>query len=280
MAPSSTPIPGSSEPEPSEPGSGGEAGSGGGSGAPSAGSSARRQELGEDDEKPRAIAGLSEEVVAAAVDGDAKAIGVLFAVLNPRLVRYLGLMVGRDADDVASDTWVEVMRSLPRYVGGADTIGAWVIGIGRHRALTYFRRQKSRPQSAAGIDDFAEILAGESDTHQSVEDSMSTAHAMARIAALPKEQAEAVFLRTIVGLDAVSAGEVLGKNSGAVRTSAHRGLKNLEKQLVAERDADRRLEAAGSAENPAARGGSRKTRSAVRPTIRGRQSKRGDPPDG
>ena len=95
MAPSSTPIPGSSEPDPSESGFRGETGSRGGSGAPAAGSSARRQELGEDEEKPRAIAGLSEEVVAAAVNGDSKAIGVLFAVLNPRLVRYLGLMVGR-----------------------------------------------------------------------------------------------------------------------------------------------------------------------------------------
>ena len=280
MAPSSTPIPGSFEPDPSEPESVGGARSRGGSEAPEAGSSARRQELGEDDEKPRAIAGLSEEVVAAAVNGDAKAIGVLFAVLNPRLVRYLGLMVGRDADDVASDTWVEVMRSLPRYVGGADTIGAWVIGIGRHRALTHFRRQKSRPQTAVGIDDFADILAGESDTHQSVEDSMSTARAMARIAALPKEQAEAVFLRTIVGLDAASAGEVLGKNSGAVRTSAHRGLKNLEKQLAAESDAERTRVSARSPENPAERNRTRKTRSAARPTIRGRRNTRGDPPDG
>ena len=280
MAESSRPVPDSSEPVPTGSESRGETKSRGGSGAPAAGSSARRQEGGEDDDGPRAIAGLSEEVVAAAVNGDAKAIGVLFAVLNPRLVRYLGLMVGREADDVASDTWVEVMRSLPRYVGGADTIGAWVIGIGRHRALTHFRRQKSRPQSAAGIDDFAEILAGESDTHQSVEDSMSTAHAMARIASLPKEQAEAVFLRTIVGLDAVSAGEVLGKNSGAVRTSAHRGLKNLEKQLIAERDVERTREADGSAESPANGAGTRETRSAMWPTNKGRRSKRGDPPDG
>lgn len=231
-------------------------------------------------ERPKAIAGLTDEVVAAAVKGDSKAIGVLFAVLNPRLVRYLGLMVGKDADDVASDTWVEVMRSLPRYVGGADTFGAWVIGIGRHRALTHFRKQKSRPQAVTGIEDFAEILAGESNTHQSVEDSISTANALARIAALPKEQAEAVFLRTIVGLDAVSAGEVLGKNAGAVRTSAHRGLKNLEKQLNAEREFP---SGEGNDVSPphAAKGGGRGLRrSPKRSQSRGRNSKRGDPPDG
>ena len=156
--------------------------------SPAAGMSARTRSVdahSEGEEKPKAIAGLTDEVVAAAVKGDSTAIGVLFAVLNPRLVRYLGLMVGKDADDVASDTWVEVMRSLPRYVGGADTFGAWVIGIGRHRALTHFRKQKSRPQTVTGIEDFAEILAGESNTHQSVEDSISTANALARIAAAP-----------------------------------------------------------------------------------------------
>lgn len=185
-------------------------------------------------ERPKAIAGLTDEVVAAAVAGDSRAIGVLFSVLNPRLTRYLGLVVGRDADDVASDTWVEVMRSLPRYVGGADTIGAWVIGVGRNRALTHFRRAKSRPQTAVSTEEFAEVLAHEQDTYQTVEDSMATAAAMARIAALPKEQAEAVFLRTIVGLDAAGAGQVLGKSAGAVRTSAYRGLKRLEKELLAE----------------------------------------------
>lgn len=186
------------------------------------------------EERPKAIAGLTDEVVAAAVSGDSRAIGVLFSVLNPRLTRYLGLVVGRDADDVASDTWVEVMRSLPRYVGGADTIGAWVIGVGRNRALTHFRRAKSRPQTSISVEEFAEVLANEQDTYQSVEDSLATAWAMARIASLPKEQAEAVFLRTIVGLDAAGAGQVLGKNPGAIRTSAHRGLKRLEKELLAE----------------------------------------------
>lgn len=187
-----------------------------------------------DGDRPRPVAGLTDEVVAAAVAGDQRAVGVLFEVLNPRLIRYLGLMVGRDAEDVASDTWVEVMRSLPRYVGGADTIGAWVVGIGRNRALTHFRRARSRPQSVADSAVFAEVLAADTDTYSSVEEAMGTADALARIASLPKEQAEAVFLRSVVGLDAVSTADVLGKKPGAVRTACHRGLKKLEKQLESE----------------------------------------------
>ena len=51
------------------------------------------------------------------------------------------------------------------------------------------------------------------------------------IAALPREQAQAVLLRAVVGLDARTAGEVLGKRAGAVRVAAHRGLKRLARQV-------------------------------------------------
>lgn len=192
------------------------------------------------------VAGLTDEVVSAAVAGDQRAIGVLFEVLHPRLSRYLGLMVGRDAEDVASDTWIEVMRSLPRFVGGADTIGAWVVGIGRNRALTHFRRAQSRPRVVADTGVFADVLAADSDTYGSVEEAMGTADALARIASLPREQAEAVFLRSVVGLDAISTADVLGKRPGAVRTACHRGLKKLETQLEAETGAGDTAERAGA----------------------------------
>ena len=45
------------------------------------------------------------------------------------------------------------------------------------------------------------------------------------------DQAEAVLLRAVLGLDAITAGQVLGKRPGAIRTAAHRGLKTLHKKL-------------------------------------------------
>ena len=55
--------------------------------------------------------------------------------------------------------------------------------------------------------------------------------ALELIATLPRDQAEAVLLRAVVGLDAVSAGKVLGKRPGAVRVAAHRGLRALGRRL-------------------------------------------------
>jgi RNA polymerase sigma-70 factor (ECF subfamily) len=81
-------------------------------------------------------------------------------------------------------------------------------------------------------------LAAADDTAAGAIEAVSTDAAIRLIATLPADQAEAVLLRAVVGLDADSAGRVLGKRAGAVRTAAYRGLRTLAK----------RLEAAGSAE--------------------------------
>jgi len=65
------------------------------------------------------------------------------------------------------------------------------------------------------------------DTAQSAIDALATDAALALIATLPPDQAEAVLLRAVLGLDAQTAGQILGKRAGAVRTAAHRGLRTL-----------------------------------------------------
>lgn len=80
--------------------------------------------------------------------------------------------------------------------------------------------------------------AADCDTAGAAMESLSTGLTMALIAQLPQDQAEAVVLRVVVGLDAKSAAETLGKRPGAVRTAAHRGLKKLAELLGAEAGVD------------------------------------------
>jgi RNA polymerase sigma-70 factor (ECF subfamily) len=77
------------------------------------------------------------------------------------------------------------------------------------------------------------IAGGERATDERALESLSTADAVALIATLPRDQAEAVMLRAVMGLDARAAGAVLGKRPGAVRTSAYRGLRALAARLDA-----------------------------------------------
>jgi RNA polymerase sigma-70 factor (ECF subfamily) len=169
--------------------------------------------------------------VAAAQHGDEQAFRILYRDVQPRLLRYLRAMVGDDAEDVASEAWLQIARDLAGFSGDSDGFRGWAATIARHRAMDHQRRHRRRPQPAAiSIDDLGDLPAGQ-DTAEIALDAVSTEAAIAMIAALPRDQAEAVLLRVVMGLDADRAGKVLGKKAGAVRTAAHRGLRRLAARL-------------------------------------------------
>ena len=94
--------------------------------------------------------------MAQAQRGDPEAFRVLYRDIQPRLLRYLHATAGQDAEDIASETWLQVTRDLPAFTGSYDGFRVWV---------------------------------------------------------------------------AATAGHILGKRPGAIRTAAHRGLKTLHKKL-------------------------------------------------
>ncbi|MEV6028718.1 RNA polymerase sigma factor [Streptomyces sp. NPDC052036] len=169
--------------------------------------------------------------VARAQRGDEAAFAAAYRIVQPGLLGYLRALVGDDAEDVASDAWLEIVRDLGRFRGDGAGFRGWTATIARHRALDHLRRQKVRPRPTA-LDADVLQLPGRHDTQDQALESLSTEHALALVARLPRDQAEAVLLRVVVGLDAPAAARVLGKRPGAVRTAAHRGLKRLARELA------------------------------------------------
>ncbi len=164
--------------------------------------------------------------VSAAQDGDEDAFRVLYRTIQPGLIRYLWVQVGDAAEDVASETWLQVARDLRKFRGDAAGFRGWVATIARHRALDHLRHQRRLPPADGMLEEVTELQA-EDDTARSAIDAMSTRDALALIARLPRDQGEAVLLRAVMGLDAKTAAKVLGKRAGAVRTAAYRGLRGL-----------------------------------------------------
>jgi RNA polymerase sigma-70 factor (ECF subfamily) len=171
--------------------------------------------------------------VARAQQGDEAAFAVAYRFVQPGLLGYLRGLVGDDAEDVASDAWLEIARDLGRFRGDGAGFRGWTATIARHRALDHLRRQRVRPRSSALEQDVLE-LPGPQSTHDQALEAISTERALELVRGLPRDQAEAVLLRVVVGLDGPAAARVLGKRPGAVRTAAYRGLKRLAGQLGAE----------------------------------------------
>ncbi len=171
--------------------------------------------------------------VARAQEGDEAAFAVAYRLVQPGLLGYLRGLVGDEAEDVASDAWLEIARDLRRFRGDGAGFRGWTATIARHRALDHLRRQKVRPRPTALEQDVLD-LPGPHSTHDQALEKLSTEAALALVSGLPRDQAEAVLLRIVVGLDGPSAARVLGKRPGAVRTATYRGLKRLARQLGVE----------------------------------------------
>lgn len=166
-----------------------------------------------------------------AQDGDEDAFREVYRAIQPVLLRYLRVLVADEAEDVASEAWLQITRDLIKFRGNADSFRGWCATIARNRALDHVRRRRNRPVTADAPVETLVNLPASDDTAGAALALINSDAALALIATLPRDQAEAVMLRVMVGLDAEAAARILGKQAGAVRTAAHRGLKNLAKQL-------------------------------------------------
>ena len=169
--------------------------------------------------------------VFAAQRGDAIAFDHLYVTMQPGLLRYLRGLVGDDAEDVASEAWVHIVRDLPA-LREHQNVRAWAAAIARHRALDHLRQQRRRPVTPTAPDDLIHVPAYDRDPGDEAMAAVSTDAAIALIASLPRDQAEAVLLRVVMGLDVHATAAVLGKRPGAVRVASHRGLRRLAERLA------------------------------------------------
>ena len=173
-------------------------------------------------------------VVHGAQRGDSECFRILYREVQPKLLRYLTYLVDSDAEDIASETWLQATRDFHKFSGNIDNFRGWITTIARHRAMDHLRKTSRQPPAVPmPVEEFT-YFASADDTEARAIESITTDDAVKMISSLPKDQAEAVMLRAVVGMDAKTAAAVVGKRAGAIRTAAYRGLKTLAKRLGAE----------------------------------------------
>ena len=161
----------------------------------------------------------------AAAAGDQEGFAVLWRSQQPAVLRYLRVVVGDTAEDVASETWLQAARDLHRFDGDVAAFRGWLFRIARHRGIDERRRVARRPEQPA--ESLDESAAPGRDAATEALEQHGTGWALGLIATLPADQAEAVMLRVVAGLDVATTAQVLGKRPGAVRVATMRGLRRL-----------------------------------------------------
>lgn len=168
-----------------------------------------------------------EQALQGARAGDQAAFALLWRTLHAQVLRYLAVRCPDGREDVASETWLQVLRDLPGFGGSVDDFRGWLFTIARNRAIDHGRAKVRRP--AVPVEEPGEHATAPP-AASAEEDAVArdaTDHALRLVATLPADQAELVMLRVVAGLDVAVVARMVGKKPGTVRVAVHRALKEL-----------------------------------------------------
>ena len=174
-----------------------------------------------------------DAVLRLAIKGDQICFGELWRALNPRLERFLyaqGATGDPLASDVASETWLQVVRDLPRFKGDYRDFRAWLYQVGRNRMIDAARLKARRPKTTVDIDDI-EPIGAPGDLSEGVVNRAELKEIIEKIRALPAAQSEALMLRIVGDLSVEETAKAMKKTPNAIRVLVHRGLANLREQI-------------------------------------------------
>jgi RNA polymerase sigma-70 factor, ECF subfamily len=174
-----------------------------------------------------------ESVFEAARDGHGWALSELYRSLFPRILQYLEAVEPADGEDIACDTWLDVVDGLERFQGDEPGLRALSFTVARRRLLDLQRR---RALGRASGTPRVRADAWPTNGHrESAVSPVGTDPAIDLItSSLTPEEADVVLLRVIGDLDVDAVAGIVGSGPSNVRLLQHRAVRRLARVLETE----------------------------------------------
>jgi RNA polymerase sigma-70 factor (ECF subfamily) len=155
---------------------------------------------------------------------------------------FSGAMVGwfyhqlhnrEQAEDMASDVFIEAMRAADRFHGTFSDLRSWLFRIGRNNLIDHRRRQGRATMEAIENADPSELVraAPSEDPEDMAIARLDRQRLLDAVQRLSSDQREVVLLRLTAGLSSPEIAAIVGKTVGAVKALQHRALGALAKAL-------------------------------------------------
>jgi RNA polymerase sigma-70 factor (ECF subfamily) len=163
--------------------------------------------------------------------GSRDALAELWRTHHAPVLRYLRAKRVESPEDVASQVWIDVARSIDRFEGNGDDFRRWLFTIAHRRSVDEVRRAVRRaddPQVEPAPSDAADV---EHERNGALE------RAIELVSQLPDNLAEAVMLRVVNDLPIADVAAVMGTTEGNVRVLVHRGVTRLRRMMDVTDDA-------------------------------------------
>lgn len=83
------------------------------------------------------------DFISQVIDDDEMAVAKLYCLYMPRLRRFFAnrLNSAKDAEEVAHDTFLSVLDSLPNFSGQSSLL-TWIMAIAKHELVDFYRKKK------------------------------------------------------------------------------------------------------------------------------------------
>ncbi|HEY2095376.1 MAG TPA: sigma-70 family RNA polymerase sigma factor [Pseudonocardia sp.] len=175
--------------------------------------------------------------------GDTEATVVFIRATQRDVHRFLTSLVGaREADDLAQETYLRALRSLPRFAARSSA-RTWLLSIARRAAADHVRTAVRRPRTGAEPD--WDLLPEQAPTMPGVDERVLLRQL---VLGLAEDRREAFVLTQMLDLSYADAAAVCGCPVGTIRSRVARARADLVAALAGGRPAELgadRLDAAG-----------------------------------
>ena len=176
--------------------------------------------------------GQVDTVLAAASTGAGWAFDALYHHFAPSVVGYLRAQGAWDPEDLSSEVFLAVFKTIGCFEGDAAQLRTWLFSIA-HRRVLDDRRRRSRRVVAILQDDSAQCEAA-SDTESEAIAILEAQRIARLVGRLPDDQRDVILMRLVGDLSVHETAEALGKTEGAVKALQRRGIQGLKNVLVEE----------------------------------------------
>ncbi len=173
--------------------------------------------------------GQRKELLELARGFDLAALGEIYDLYSPGLVRYATRLLGESdlAEECAAETFSRFLKALHNGSGPNDSLQAYLYQIAHHWITDYYRRQ---PPPTFSLD---ETLTGNGgDPAQTAVENIEREQVRTALMRLTPEQREVVVLKYLEGWENAEVAKLLGKPVGAIKSMQHRALDALRRQVL------------------------------------------------
>ncbi len=161
-------------------------------------------------------------IIRRAMAGDLESISFLYETHHPAVFRYLYYRVGdrEAAEDLTSEVFLHMVRSLASYRDHGISFQAWLFKIAWNLAVDYFRKTSASPQLALSDN----LPSSEAEPAAAAERRLTTEILRWGLSKLGADQRDVVVLRFVADLPIAEVARALNRSEDAVKGLQRRGL--------------------------------------------------------